>query len=153
VSGITRLLDMGIEPFLLASVVRAFLAQRLVRTICSDCKTTAVYPTEYLREIDAPLPTDVKFYRGFGCDHCRHTGYRGRTAIFEIVVVNENLRRMVIRKETGTAMKARAIADGMQTLRHDGWRRVLKGQTTVEELVRVTQQDEALSETDSDQVD
>ncbi|HEV7869309.1 MAG TPA: GspE/PulE family protein [Chthoniobacteraceae bacterium] len=148
VSGITRLLDMGIEPFLLASVVRCFLAQRLVRTICPDCTEETGYPVDYLREIGAPLPEDLKFYHGRGCEHCRQTGYRGRSAIYEICVVNENLRRMVIRKETGTAMKQRAIADGMDTLRNDGWRRVLKGQTTVEEVVRVTQQDEALAETD-----
>ncbi|MEA3211227.1 MAG: ral secretion pathway protein [Chthoniobacter sp.] len=148
VSGITRLLDMGIEPFLLATVVRCFLAQRLVRTICPDCKMEAGYPVDYLLEIGAPFPADMKFYKGRGCDHCRQTGYRGRAAIYEICVVNENLRRMVIRKETGTAMKARAITDGMETLRTDGWRRVLNGQTTVEEVVRVTQQDEALAETD-----
>ena len=148
VSGITRLLDMGIEPFLLASVVRCFLAQRLVRTICRDCKEEAGYPVDYLREIGAPFPEDMKFYRGRGCEHCRQTGYRGRSAIYEIVPVNENLRRMVIRKETGSAMKARAVMDGMDTLRDDGWRRVLQGQTTVEEVVRVTQQDEAMSETD-----
>ncbi len=148
VSGITRLLDMGIEPFLLASVVRCFLAQRLVRTICPDCKCETGYPVDYLREIGAPFPDDMKFYHGRGCEHCRQTGYRGRSAIYEIVPVNENLRRMVIRKETGSAMKARAVMDGMDTLRHDGWRRVLQGQTTVEEVVRVTQQDEAISETD-----
>lgn len=147
VSGITRLLDMGIEPFLLASVVRCFLAQRLVRTICPDCKEETGYPVDYLREIGAPFPADMKFYKGRGCEHCRQTGYRGRSAIYEICVVNENLRRMVVRKETGTAMKARAITDGMETLRSDGWRRVLRGQTTVEEVVRVTQADEALSET------
>ncbi|MDB6154629.1 MAG: Secretion system protein [Chthoniobacteraceae bacterium] len=149
VSGITRLLDMGIEPFLLASVVRAFIAQRLVRTICTDCKEITGYPVDYLREIGAPMPADMKFYHGAGCDHCRQTGYRGRAAIYEIVPVNENLRRMVIRKETGSAMKARAIADGMDSLRQDGWRRVLEGKTTVEEVVRATQQDEALSETDA----
>jgi type II secretory ATPase GspE/PulE/Tfp pilus assembly ATPase PilB-like protein len=148
VSGITRLLDMGIEPFLLASVVRTFLAQRLVRTICPDCKEETSYPVDYLLEIGAPLPKDFKFYHGRGCDHCRQTGYRGRAAIYEIVSVNEPLRRMIIRKETGSAMKARAIQDGMETLRSDGWRRVLKGQTTVEEIVRVTQQDEAMTETD-----
>jgi type II secretory ATPase GspE/PulE/Tfp pilus assembly ATPase PilB-like protein len=148
VSGITRLLDMGIEPFLLASVVRCFLAQRLVRTICPDCKEETGYPIDYLREIGAPFPEDLKFYHGKGCDQCRQTGYRGRAAIYEIVVVTENLRRMVIRKETGTALKQRAIADGMDTLRTDGWRRVLRGQTTVEEVVRVTQQDEAMAETD-----
>jgi general secretion pathway protein E/type IV pilus assembly protein PilB len=149
VSGITRLLDMGIEAFLLASVVRAFIAQRLVRTICPDCKVEAGYDIEYLREIGAPFPKDMKFYKGKGCEHCRQTGYRGRAAIYEVCVVNENLRRMVVRKETGSAMKARVIQDGMETLRSDGWRRVLLGQTTVEEVVRVTQQDEALSETDS----
>jgi len=148
VSGITRLLDMGIEPFLLASVVRCFLAQRLLRTICPDCKTEASYPVEYLLEIGAPIPKDFKFYKGAGCEHCRQTGYRGRTAIYEICTVTEQLRRMVIRKETGTALKARAITDGMDTLRTDGWRRVLRGQTTVEEVVRVTQQDENLAETD-----
>ena len=139
---------MGIEPFLLASVVRCFLAQRLVRTICPDCKTETGYPVDYLREIGAPIPDNFKFYKGAGCEHCRHTGYRGRAAIYEIVPVNEPLRRMIIRKETGSAMKARAVQDGMDTLRTDGWRRVLSGHTTVEEVVRVTSQDEAMIETD-----
>jgi type II secretory ATPase GspE/PulE/Tfp pilus assembly ATPase PilB-like protein len=140
VSGITRLLDMGIEPFLLASVVRAFLAQRLVRTVCEECKQPASYDHDYLREIGAEAIIGHTLYRGTGCDTCRKTGYRGRSAIYEICVVNENLRRMVVRKETGSAMKGRAIADG--------WRRVLRGQTTVEEVVRVTQVDELLAETD-----
>ena len=148
VSGITRLLDMGIEPFLLASVVRCFLAQRLVRTICKDCKEETTYLPEYLREIGAPCPAGTKFYHGVGCEHCRQTGYRGRAAIYEICVVNENLRRLVIRKETGSVLKQRATLDGMETLRQDGWRRVLLGQTTVEEVVRVTQQDEVMAETD-----
>jgi general secretion pathway protein E/type IV pilus assembly protein PilB len=148
VSGITRLLDMGIEPFLLASVVRCFLAQRLVRTICTDCKEETTYPADYLRQIDGPFLEGSKFYHGRGCDHCRQTGYRGRAAIYETCVVNENLRRLIIRKETGNALKQRATMDGMETLRQDGWRRVLLGQTTVEEVVRVTQQDEAMVETD-----
>ncbi len=148
VGGITRLLDMGIEPFLLASVVRAFMAQRLVRTICKDCKEETGYPLEYLQEIGAPMPADMKFYHGKGCDSCRQTGYRGRAAIYEICVVSDSLQRLIIRKATGAELKARAIADDMGTLRADGWRRVLRGQTTVEEVVRVTQADEALSETD-----
>jgi type II secretory ATPase GspE/PulE/Tfp pilus assembly ATPase PilB-like protein len=148
VSGITRLLDMGIEPFLLASVVRCFLAQRLVRTICPDCRVETSHDPDYLREIGAILEPGGKFYKGAGCETCRQTGYRGRTAIYEVCVVNENLRRMVIRKETGTAMKSRAIQDGMDTLRTDGWRRVARGQTTVEEIVRVTQADDAMIETD-----
>ncbi len=148
VGGITRLLDMGIEPFLLASVVRAFLAQRLVRLICPNCKEEAGYPVDYLEEIGAPMPADMKFYHGRGCEYCRQTGYRGRAAIYEICVVSEALQRLIIRKATGTELKARAIADNMLTLRADGWRRVLAGQTTIEEVVRVTQADDALSETD-----
>jgi general secretion pathway protein E/type IV pilus assembly protein PilB len=149
VSGITRLLDMGIEPFLLASVVRCFLAQRLVRTICKECKEEVSYPVEYLLEIGAPIPRNSRLFRGRGCEHCRQTGYRGRAAIYEICVINENLRRLIVRKEIGSALKQRATLDGMETLRQDGWRRVLLGQTTVEEVVRVTQQDEAMSETDA----
>ncbi len=148
VSGITRLLDMGIEPFLLASVVRAFLAQRLVRTICPDCKQETGYPVEYLQEIEAPMPPDFKFYKGTGCDTCRQTGYKGRAAIYELCSVTEPLRRLIIRKSTGNELKNRAMIDGMDSLRTDGWRRVLRGQTTVEEVVRVTQADEAMTETD-----
>ncbi|MEQ1851072.1 MAG: GspE/PulE family protein [Chthoniobacteraceae bacterium] len=148
VSGITRLLDMGIEPFLLASVVRCFLAQRLVRTICPDCRAEATYDPDYLRANDFTTAPGTKLYKGTGCDTCRQTGYRGRAAIFEVCLVTEGLRRMIIRKETGSALKARAIQDGMESLRTDGWRRVLKGQTTVEEIVRVTQADEAITETD-----
>jgi type II secretory ATPase GspE/PulE/Tfp pilus assembly ATPase PilB-like protein len=148
VSGITRLLDMDIEPFLLASVVRAFIAQRLVRTICPDCRGETAYDVEYLKEIGAPFPKDMKFFKGEGCDHCRQTGYRGRSAIYEICAVTEPLRRLVVRRATGSELKTRATLDGMLTLRQDGWRRVLQGQTTVEEVVRVTQADEALAETD-----
>jgi len=139
---------MDIEPFLLASVVRAFIAQRLVRTICPDCRDEASYDVEYLKEIGAPFPKDMKFYRGHGCDHCRHTGYRGRAAIYEICTITEPLRRLVMRHATGSELKTRATLDGMLTLRQDGWRRVLQGHTTIEEVVRVTQADEAIAETD-----
>src|SRR3954467_13941219 len=147
VGGITRLLDMGIEPFLLASVVRAFIAQRLVRSICPSCKEEASYPIDYLREIGAPEPEEMKFYHGKGCDACRQTGYRGRAAIYELCMVSDQLQRLIIRKETGAELKARAILDGMDTLRDDGWRRVLAGQTTVEEVVRVTQANDTMAET------
>lgn len=146
VGGITRLLDMGIEPFLLASVVRAFLAQRLVRTICSQCKEPASYEPEYLKDLGFPWTPEAVLYRGRGCEHCRQTGYRGRVAIYELCVLTEHLRRLVVKKATGTEMKARAVQDGMGTLRGDGWRRVLAGQTTVEEVLRVTQADDLLEE-------
>jgi general secretion pathway protein E/type IV pilus assembly protein PilB len=147
VSGITRLLDMGIEPFLLSSVVRAFIAQRLVRTICPDCVEAVDYPEDYLREIGAPIAPDHKYYRGAGCETCRQTGYRGRVAIFEFCVVNEKLQRLIVSKASGVDLKACAMQNGMLTLRHDGWRRVRNRQTTIEEVVRVTQTDEILAET------
>jgi general secretion pathway protein E/type IV pilus assembly protein PilB len=146
VGGITRLTDMGVEPFLLASVIRAFIAQRLVRTICPECRTDTGYPVEYLKEIGALVSPDFRYYKGAGCEHCRHTGYRGRAAIYEICVMTEGLRRLVISKATGSELKQRATLDGMETLRQDGWRRVGLGQTTVEEVVRVTQSDEGIAE-------
>src|SRR6476660_5807148 len=147
VGGITRLLDMDVEPFLLASVVKAFIAQRLVRTICPECKTLAGYPVEYLEELGVTFPPDFKFYRGTGCDHCRQTGYQGRVAIYEICLVTEPLRRLILQKRDGSELKQCAIAQGMETLRHDGWRRVGQGITTIEEVVRVTQTDEVMAET------
>ncbi|HEX8078220.1 MAG TPA: ATPase, T2SS/T4P/T4SS family, partial [Chthoniobacterales bacterium] len=148
VGGITRLLDMDVEPFLLASVVKAFLAQRLVRTICPDCKQTVTYPQEYLNEIGADIPQGVQFYRGAGCENCRHTGYRGRMAIYEICVVTEPLKRLIMQKVDGGELKQCAIREGMITLRQDGWRRVAEGKTTIEEVVRVTQTDEVMAETE-----
>jgi type II secretory ATPase GspE/PulE/Tfp pilus assembly ATPase PilB-like protein len=146
VGGITRLTDMGVEPFLLASVVRAFIAQRLVRTICPDCRQSTGYPVDYLKEIGAMVSPGFNYYKGAGCENCRQTGYRGRTAIYEICVLTEGLRRLIIGKAPGTELKQRATLDGMETLRQDGWRRVGLGQTTVEEVVRVTQSDEGIAE-------
>src|SRR6476620_373167 len=148
VGGITRLLDMDVEPFLLASVVKAFIAQRLVRTICPECGEKVEYPAEYLAEIGFPVrELGTQFMRGKGCDHCRHTGYQGRTAIYEICVVTEPLRKMIMRKKDGGELKQCAIAEGMETLRQDGWRRVAQGTTTIEEVVRATQTDEVMAET------
>src|SRR3954468_15268356 len=96
VGGITRLIDMDVEPFLLASVVKAFIAQRLVRTICPECKTMVGYPVDYLNEIGAIVSPDFKYYRGQGCDNCRQTGYRGRMAIYEICVITEPLKRLIM---------------------------------------------------------
>src|SRR5947208_1271448 len=148
VGGITRLLDMDVEPFLLSSVVKAFIAQRLVRTICPDCVQWVEYPSEYLAEIGFPLKElGARFTRGKGCEQCRHTGYQGRAAIYEICVVTEPLRKLIMQKKDGGELKQCAIAEGMETLRQDGWRRVAKGNTTIEEVVRVTQTDEVMAET------
>jgi len=151
VGGITRLLDMDVEPFLLSSVVKSFIAQRLVRTICPECAEKVEYPGEYLGEIGFPLKElGTKFMRGKGCDHCRQTGYQGRAAIYEICVVTEPLRKMIMQKRDGGELKQCAIAEGMETLRQDGWRRVAQGSTTIEEVVRVTQTDEVMAETSAE---
>jgi len=147
VGGITRLLDMDVEPFLLASVVKSFIAQRLVRTICPECVEMVDYPPEYLAEISFPSELGTKFRRGRGCDSCRQTGYQGRAAIYEICVVTEPLRKLIMQKRDGGELKQCAIAEGMETLRQDGWRRVAQGRTTIEEVVRVTQTDEVMAET------
>jgi len=148
VGGITRLLDMDVEPFLLASVVKAFIAQRLVRTICRECRERVEYPPDYLAEIGFPVKElGTNCLRGKGCEQCRQTGYQGRTAIYEICVVTEPLRKMIMQKRDGGELKQCAITEGMETLRLDGWRRVAQGKTTVEEVVRVTQTDEVMAET------
>ena len=148
VGGITRLLDMDVEPFLLASVVKSFIAQRLVRTICPDCVEVVDYPREYLAEIGVPVKElGTSFRRGAGCDQCRQTGYQGRAAIYEVCVITEPLRRLIMQRRDGSELKQCAIAEGMETLRQDGWRRVAQGKTTIEEVVRVTQTDEVMAET------
>ncbi|MFL6553650.1 MAG: GspE/PulE family protein [Chthoniobacterales bacterium] len=148
VGGITRLLDMDVEPFLLASVVKSFIAQRLVRTICPDCAEVVDYPRDYLAEIGVPVKElGTSFQRGTGCDQCRQTGYQGRAAIYEVCVITEPLRRLIMQRRDGSELKQCAIAEGMETLRQDGWRRVSQGKTTIEEVVRVTQTDEVMAET------
>jgi general secretion pathway protein E len=148
VGGITRLLDMDVEPFLLASVVKSFIAQRLVRTICPDCVEVVDYPRDYLAEISFPVKElGTSFRRGAGCDQCRQTGYQGRAAIYEVCVITEPLRRLIMQRRDGSELKQCAIAEGMETLRQDGWRRVAQGNTTIEEVVRVTQTDEVMAET------
>jgi general secretion pathway protein E len=148
VGGITRLLDMDVEPFLLSSVVKAFIAQRLVRTICPHCEKMVEYPHEYLTEIGVPPELGTKFKRGAGCDACRQTGYLGRLAIYEICVVTEPLKKLIMQKRDGGELKQCAITEGMESLRQDGWRRVGQGKTTIEEVVRVTQTDEVMAETE-----
>src|SRR5216117_838375 len=151
VGGITRLLDMDVEPFLLSSVVKSFIAQRLVRTICPECAEKVEYPGEYLGEIGFPLKElGTKFMRGKGCDQCRQTGYQGRAAIYVICLVTEPLRKMIKQKRDVGELKQCAIREGMETLRNDGWRRVAQGSTTIEEVVRVTQTDEVMAETSAE---
>ena len=143
-SAFTRLTDMGIEPFLIASSVEAVQAQRLVRTICSHCKTEQQVDHDYLRKIGFP-EADIgtaKFWHGAGCEHCRQQGYQGRKGIYELLIVTEALRPLIMNRAPATTIAQRAIDAGMRTLRVDGWNKVKEGTTTIEEVLRVTQMEE-----------
>jgi general secretion pathway protein E len=137
---ITRLLDMGVEPFLVSSSVLAIAAQRLVRMLCSGCKTP--YPPTDEERKDLGIASSVKLIYGKkGCSACMNTGYRGRTGIYEILRVNDTIRALVLSKTDSNRIKAKAIEQGMLTLRAEGARRVIEGITTTEEVLRVTHED------------
>jgi type II secretion system protein E len=143
-SAFTRLTDMGIEPFLIASSVEAVQAQRLVRTICPHCKTEQKVDHDYLRRIGFP-EADIgtaKFWHGAGCENCRQQGYQGRKGIYELLLVTEALRPLIMNRAPATTIAQRAIDAGMRTLRVDGWNKVKEGTTTIEEVLRVTQMEE-----------
>lgn len=141
-SAITRLIDMGIEPFLVASVIRAIVAQRLVRVVCPECKEDYAAAAEVMREagLDPSLFQGKKIYRGKGCSACSMTGYRGRTGIYEILMVSEGIRQLIMKKADSAAIGRLAISEGMRTLREDGARKVMAGKTTLEEVLRVTKE-------------
>jgi type II secretion system protein E len=145
-SAFTRLIDMGIEPFLVASSVEAVMAQRLVRTICSHCKTEQRVEPDYLRRIGFPEDQidTAKFFHGAGCEDCRQLGYQGRMGIYELLILNEALRPLILNRSPASTIAQRAIEFGMRTLRTDGWNKVKAGQTTIEEVLRVTQIEEHL---------
>jgi general secretion pathway protein E len=139
---ITRLIDMGIEPFLVVSSVVAIIAQRLVRVICPSCKEPYKPGQAVLEELRlTPSRTSKKtFYRGKGCPQCLSTGYHGRTGIYEILLVEDAIRSLVLKTSDSVTIRAEAIQRGMQTLRDDGICKVMEGQTTIEEVLRITQQ-------------
>ncbi|MCX7867667.1 GspE/PulE family protein [Limisphaera sp. VF-2] len=145
-SAFTRLIDMGIEPFLVASSVEAVMAQRLVRTICPLCKTEQKVEKEYLQRIGFPAADieTARFYHGVGCEECRQLGYQGRTGIYELLVVTEALRPLIMNRAPASTIAQKAIELGMRTLRADGWNKVKEGITTIEEVLRVTQIEEHL---------
>ncbi|MDF3130613.1 ATPase, T2SS/T4P/T4SS family [Kiritimatiellaeota bacterium B1221] len=137
-SGFTRLLDMGVEPFLVASSIEALIAQRLVRTLCQDCKVAADYDEGYLKDIQFPVEGMDTIYKAGGCEACRNTGYRGRTGIYEILTVSDDIRQHIIARDPASRIKATAVKQGMTPLRDDGWSKVLNGTTTIEEVLRVS---------------
>ena len=145
-SAFTRLIDMGIEPFLVASSVEAVMAQRLVRTICPHCKEEQKVERDYLCKIGFPAHEieTAKFWHGTGCEECRQLGYQGRMGIYEILIVNEAVRPLILNRSAASTIAQRAMEYGMRTLRMDGWRKVKDGQTTIQEVLRVTQTEEHL---------
>jgi general secretion pathway protein E len=140
---LTRLLDMGIEPFLAASSLVAIVAQRLVRILCPACRQPYQPPAEELAKLGVRANPGkvVTAFRTGGCGECLSTGYRGRTGIYEILVLDDELRALVLAKSDANSIKARAVQHGMRTLREDGAQKVLSGVTTTEEVLRVTSED------------
>jgi general secretion pathway protein E len=138
---ITRLQDMGVESFLLSSVLEGVLAQRLVRRICEVCREADVPSAGDLHALGVRVDAPVKLFRGRGCSECRGTGYRGRTAIYELFEITEEVRSLTLRRVSTREIRRHAIESGMVTLRLDGWARAQEGVTTVDEVMRVTQED------------
>ncbi len=139
-SSITRLLDLGLESFLLTATIEGIVAQRLVRTICSKCKESYEPTEEQLMEL-ALTPDDVqgrKFFRGRGCDHCFKSGYKGRLGLFEIMTLDDDMRDLIMKDASTEALRREARAKGMRTLRDAGLIAIYEGQTTIDEVVRET---------------
>lgn len=140
-SAITRLVDIGVEPFLIASSVKGVAAQRLVRILCNECKAPYTPDRAALDAIgiSPEEPAFGQIYRSVGCSNCFHTGYRGRIGIFEVMAIDAAVSNLLLKTYDANRIKARAVENGMVTLREDGIRKVLKGITTIEEILRVTQ--------------
>ncbi|MFQ6131891.1 MAG: type II secretion system ATPase GspE [Armatimonadota bacterium] len=141
---VSRLLDMGVEPYLAASSVIAIMAQRLVRRICPECREEYEPAPNMLQLMDSEVEGEVPRvqWRGAGCSACRYTGYQGRCGIFELLTVDERVRSLIMQRAPASQIKAVGVDEGMRTLRQDGWDKVVEGVTTIEEVVRVTAQDE-----------
>jgi len=139
-SAVTRLIDMGVEPYLVSSCLEGAIAQRLVRRICKSCSEPVQPDTVIIDEIRALYPDNIlnaDFRKGRGCPDCNFTGYKGRVALFEIMVLNDVLRGLIVRQTPSNEIKHRAVEHGLVTLRKDGWSRAMAGMTTVEEVLRV----------------
>jgi general secretion pathway protein E len=146
-SAITRLVDMGVEPFLVGSSLVAVLAQRLVRLLCTECREAYVASDEELREIGVKPPQrDVTLYRAQGCASCNHTGYCGRMGIFELMLIDDDIRALVSQNVDSKTIKHKATQKGMHTLRSDGAVKVLRGQTSVAEVLRATEEEGAVAQ-------
>ena len=140
--GVTRLLDMGLEEYLISSTVNGILAQRLVRVLCPDCKKAYPMPEKLAAECRQKglieSPSEVEIYRAVGCEHCGHIGYRGRQAIIEFLPMTTAIKQQVMQQQQASVIQRQAVEEGMRTLYEDGLKKVIAGVTTLEEVLRVT---------------
>ncbi|MCL4512470.1 MAG: type IV-A pilus assembly ATPase PilB [Candidatus Eremiobacteraeota bacterium] len=138
-SAINRLVDMGIEPFLIASALIGVQAQRLARLICPNCKEPYTPPQEAVRKFGLGMYAgeEINFYKGRGCDACKNTGYKGRSGIYELMMMTDRIRGLTLQKASSTEIRKAALEEGMRTLQDDGIRKVLDGITSIEETLRV----------------
>jgi type IV pilus assembly protein PilB len=139
-STISRLMNMGIEPFLVATSVNLIQAQRLIRRVCKDCKREHPTPPEALMEVgfSAEDAKNLKTYKGKGCSTCNNTGYKGRIGLYEVMEINDEVRELILIGASALELRKKAIDDGMITLRESGLQKVRNGLTTLEEVVRET---------------
>jgi type IV pilus assembly protein PilB len=137
-SAITRLIEMGVEPFLVASSIECVLAQRLARKLCPRCKVEYEPPAEVLKEVGVRDP-NATFYRAMGCNNCSGTGYRGRIALVELMPMSEEIERLAVERSSSEDIRRLALAQGMRSLREDGMRKVERGITSLEEVLRIVE--------------
>jgi type IV pilus assembly protein PilB len=139
-SAVARLIDIGVQPFLVASSVRAIMAQRLVRRLCTNCRQPGALSETELRalNLEPSQLSEAHVMTPVGCEQCRHTGYKGRMGIFEIFVVDDEVRHMINKRRSTLSLRQRARALGMRTLREDGVRKVLGSLTSAEEVISIT---------------
>jgi type II secretory ATPase GspE/PulE/Tfp pilus assembly ATPase PilB-like protein len=133
-SAVTRLIDMGIEPYLVSSSVTVIVAQRLVRRICEHCKCEEDVPESVKKEIGLPL--EARIYKGLGCTACGHTGYRGRIGIYEVLPISEDIRRLINQKAYASEIAAQGIKEGLVTLKQDALSKLSSGITSLPEVLR-----------------
>jgi len=154
-TGITRLVDIGIEPYLVSSSVQAFIAQRLIRTICPYCKKEdtdidARIKRDIIKSLHLGFDEEIKVYKGTGCEKCNSTGFYGRTGIYEVLLVSEEIKRLIINKASAQEIRKQAEKEGMDTLLHSGWQKVIEGITTPGEVLRACQDSNLLLEHNED---
>jgi type II secretory ATPase GspE/PulE/Tfp pilus assembly ATPase PilB-like protein len=141
-----RLIDIGIKPFLVAAGIKAVLAQRLMRTICTTCKEPYTPTQEEIDLLGVAGVEDTHFelFKGTGCDNCNHTGYSGRIGAYELLLTTDEIRRMIMEGKSATALRRASRLAGMVTMREDAWKKALRGITTIEEVNKRTKIDEPL---------